>query len=369
MSRWIGLFLIVSVGDCHQPAPAIAAELDRDRVMQFLDDAGAIRQVTTISDWHRRRDSIIAAMHSVMGEFPPGTRSGAKRSVPTVEVIEEVDCGSYVRRMILYRTQPDCETPAYLCIPKALLEVGSAPAPAILCLHPTDNSIGHDVVVGLGGKPNRQYASELAARGYVTLAPSYPLLANYQPNLESFGWQSGTLKAVWDNIRGIDYLLSLPFVQKDAIAAIGHSLGGHNAVYTAAFDERIQVIVSSCGLDRYRDYYDGDRTKWHAGKGWTSTRYMPKLADYQDRLEAIPFDFPEMIAALAPRHVLIVAPLYDSNFRAASVDLIAESARPVYRLYKTPKRLVIRHPDCEHDFPEPMRKQAYELFDRVFHRD
>ena len=52
-------------------------------------------------------------------------------------------------------------------------------------------------VVGLGGKPNRQYASELAERGYVTLAPNYPRLAKYQPDLKALGWESGTLKAVW----------------------------------------------------------------------------------------------------------------------------------------------------------------------------
>ena len=91
--------------------------------------------------------------------------------------------------------------------------------PAVLCLHPTDNSVGHGVVVGLGGKANRQYASELAERGYVTLAPSYPLLAKYQPDLKALGWQSGTLKAVWDNIRGLDLLASLPFVRPDAFGA------------------------------------------------------------------------------------------------------------------------------------------------------
>ena len=45
--------------------------------------------------------------------------------------------------------------------------------------------------------------SELAERGYVTLAPNYPLLAKYQPDLKKLGWESGTLKAVWDNIRGL----------------------------------------------------------------------------------------------------------------------------------------------------------------------
>jgi hypothetical protein len=115
------------------------------------------------------------------------------------------------------------------------------------------------------------------------------------------------MKAIWDNIRGLDLLASLPFVKTNGFGAIGHSLGGHNSVYTAAFDERIVVIVSSCGLDSYLDYMEGNI------KGWTSERYMPKLLEYP--LHEIPFDFHEMIAALAPRWCFISAPLGDTNFK------------------------------------------------------
>ena len=31
--------------------------------------------------------------------------------------------------------------------------------------------------------------------------------------------------------------------------ALGHSLGGHNAIFTAVFDPRLKVVVSSCGFD------------------------------------------------------------------------------------------------------------------------
>ncbi len=88
------------------------------------------------------------------------------------------------------------------------------------------------------------------------------------------------------------------------VGAIGHSLGGHNAVYTAAFDQRLSVIVSSCGLDLYTDYYGGDPKVWQTEKGWCQLRYMPRLLDYASRLESIPFDFAEIIGTLAPARVL-----------------------------------------------------------------
>jgi hypothetical protein len=92
---------------------------------------------------------------------------------------------------------------------------------------------------------------------------------------------------------------------------------------------------------------------------------MLKLADYRGRLQDIPFDFHEMIGALAPRHVQILAPLHDHNFQAASVDRIAAAARPVFQLRGHSERLEIAHPDCAHEFPEDMREKAYKLLDRV----
>jgi dienelactone hydrolase len=269
-----------------------------------------------------------------------------------------------VRRLITYAAEPGGRTPAYLCIPKAALN-GKSVVPGVLCLHPTENKIGHKVVVGLGGKENRQYASELAERGFVTIAPSYPLLANYQPDLKALGYESGTMKAIWDNIRALDVLDSLSFVKHGRYATIGHSLGGHNSVYTAVFDGRLKVIVSSCGLDRYRDYYDGDPKRWQPEQGWCQTRYMLKLADYRGRLEEIPFDFPELLAALAPREVYINAPLRDSNFRWKSVDLCVEAARKVYALHGVEHSIQVEHPDSEHDFPDAQREKAYALIERV----
>jgi dienelactone hydrolase len=312
-----------------------------------------VRPVRTARDWLRRRDEILRGMQSVMGPLP----GNGKRCPLEPRIEETADAGRHIRRLISYAAEPGGRVPAYLLIPKGLEGSGKR-APAALCLHPTDNQIGHKVVVGLGGRPNRQYAAELADRGYVALAPSYPLLAGYQPDWRALGYRSGAMKAIWDNIRGLDYLETLPFVRKGAFGAIGHSLGGHNSVYTAVFDDRVKAVVSSCGLDSYLDYKDGDI------RGWTSDRYMPELLAYRERLADIPFDFHEMIGALAPRGCFISAPLRDDNFKAGSVDRVVAAARPVYRLLGKPENLILEHPDAAHDFPDDMRLRAYALFDR-----
>lgn len=350
--RWVGpivgLLLVLSTSPV--PAPSARDRLDRNHLLIYRDAAGRIQPVKTVADWQKRRATVLEGMQQVMGPLP----GKEKRCPLDVQIEEEVDGGSFIRRRITYASEPGGRVPAYLLIPKKAL-VGKEPAPAVLCLHPTDHRIGHQAIVGLGGRAHRPYAQELAERGYVALAPAYPLLANYQPDLAALGYQSGTMKAIWDNVRGIDVLESLPFVPPGGVGAIGHSLGGHNAVYTAVFDARIQVVVSSCGLDSYLDYMGGKI------QGWTSPRYMPKLLDYKDRLEEIPFDFHEMIGALAPRRCLISAPLGDTNFKWDSVDRIVQAASPVYRLHGVTGRLRVEHPDCGHDFPDAMRQIAYQF--------
>ena len=338
--------------------------MKRRTFLQLLASTAAAaewRPVKTAADWPKRRAEILAAAEQIMGPLP-----GAEKRCPLeVQVSEEVDCGSHVRRLLTYASEPGSRTPAYLLIPKTAL--AGKPAPAALCLHGTNNEIGHAVVItGLGNKtPNRQYASELAERGFVTIAPNYPLLAKYQPDVFGLGYAGGTMKAIWDNIRALDLLDSMPEVKHGAYAAIGHSLGGHNSIYTAVFDPRIKVIVSSCGFDSYRDYYGGDPKRWVHGQGWCQDRYMPRFADYAGRLDQIPFDFDELIAALVPRPLFVNAPLNDANFQWKSVDRLVATAREVYALLGAPDAITVEHPDCPHDFPKEQREHAYAFIERV----
>lgn len=328
--------------------------LSRSNILEYHAEDGSKKSAKSAAEWESRRKEALAGFQQVAGPLP----GPELRCALDPQVIEEVDCGSYVRRLIHYNSQPGGTVPAYLCIPKTAL--AGAKTPAVLCLHPTENKIGFKVVVGLGGKPHRQYASELAERGFVTLSPSYPLLANYQPDLQALKMPSGTMKAIWDNMRGLDYLDSLPFVDRaHGYATIGHSLGGHNAIFTAVFDQRISVIVSSCGFDSLLDYKGGNL------QGYVQERYMLRMADYLGRPQDVSWDHYELIACLAPRHVFVNAPLLDSNFQWQSVARIAGAALPLFALHQAESHLQIHHPDSDHDFPDTERFASYALIKRV----
>ena len=54
-------------------------------------------------------------------------------------------------------------------------------------------------------------------------------------------------KMLYDAMRAVDVLESLPYVDKQRLASVGHSLGAKETLYLAAFDERIKAAVASEG--------------------------------------------------------------------------------------------------------------------------
>jgi len=310
----------------------------------------------------RTRPESLRAMESIMGPFP--TR---ERGALNVQVISETRRDGLVLRDLTYESQPGARVPAYLLFPEAALTAGKL-HPAVLGLHQT-HAAGRKVVVGLGASPDDEYGVELAKRGYVVLSPAYPLLADYSPDVRGLGFASGTMLAVWNNSRGLDLLATLPFVATNGFGSIGHSLGGHNGLFTAAFDPRIRVVVTSCGFDSFRDYADGNPGVWAEERGWCQLRYMPRLAAYRGRLAELPFDFTDVLGAIAPRAVLINAPKGDSNFRWQSVDRVVAAVRPLWESAPAgdgvrPVPPEVLHPDSPHRFPPKQRQRAYEVLDR-----
>jgi len=323
---------------------------DHARVMVVRDDAGNERPVKTVADWEIRRGHVLAHLQEVMGPLP-----GLERLAPLDwKILETIKEDGFTRHKIDFQSEPGDRVPAWLAIPDG--EPGKK-HPAMLCLHQTV-PIGKDEPIGLGKKPELWYGRELAQRGYVTISPDYPNYGEYQRDVYAMGYASASMKAIWNNKRAVDLLCSLPEVDPDRIGVIGHSLGGHNSIFTALFEPRIKVIVSSCGFNAFPYYKGGDIT------GWTHKGYMPRLKDqYNLDLKRVPFDFPELIAALAPRPFFTNSPLHDDNFDVEGVRVCLKAARPVYALYGAEKDLQSVHPDAPHAFVDEARMQAYKFLD------
>jgi dienelactone hydrolase len=297
----------------------------------------------------QRRSQIRAQMERVMGPFPK------RAKVPLdLKVIEAVREDAYERRKITFAVEKGDRVPAWLLIPHRR----EPKAAAVVCLHQTVKT-GKDEVVGINARPNRELAKELAMRGFVVLAPDYPNFGEYQVDVYAMGYASATMKGIWNHMRAVDLLQSLPQVDSTRIGAAGHSLGGHNSLFLAAFDDRIRAVVTSCGFTSFRKYMKGDLT------GWSHKGYMPRIAEvFGKDPTRMPFDFADIFELIAPRAVFINAPIHDSNFDLSGVQDTLRAATPFYSRRQGANRLVAEHPDCAHDFPPDVRDRAYAFLER-----
>ena len=80
--------------------------------------------------------------------------------------------------------------------------------------------------------------------------------------------------------------------------------------------------------------------------------------------DKMPFDFHEVLAAIAPRGIYVNAPLADSNFDVGGVRKCIAAAQPVFDLLGAKDQLVVEYPDCGHDFPDEVRERVYQWLEQ-----
>lgn len=336
---------------------------NRSDLLWFQDERGQLQPVKSPGDWARRVAHLRASMELVMGRLPEPSALPLDVQYGTAERLR-----LYTRQHVTFAVEADDRLPGWLLIPHSAHANSEtvSPRPAMVCL-PGSSAPGKDRPAGLTDAAGMAYAHELAERGYVCLVLDYPLLhtAEYATDPYRLGYDSATMKGIVNHRRGVDLLQSLPYVDAEAIGVIGHSLGGHNALFLAVFDERVRAVVSSCGFNVFAKHAGGDV------RAWSSRYYMPRIKTvYQDRPEKIPFDFTEVLAALAPRAVFVNAPLHDApDFEVSGVRDCMVAAEPVYRdLFQSANRLVARYPDAGHAFPAAERFAAYAFLDQHLDR-
>ena len=287
-------------------------------------------------------------MRDVMGPLPdtPPER-------PEVKLLDEAAFPRFIRRKITFASgDGDSFPPTFSAEGKAWKRARA------LCLHQTtsakknlpDWAVSRTCIMPW----NWRNAASLPSR------PTTRDLATTR-STPTMGYVSATMKGIRNHRRAIDLLASMPEVDDRRIGVIGHSLGGHNALFVAMFDPRIAAVVTSCGFTAFAKYYGGNLT------GWSHAGYMPRIATvYEKSPQKMPFDFPGVLQALAPRFVFINAPTGDANFDVCGVEDCVKAAQPVYaEVFHAPRRLRVVHPECGHDFPPDIRTQAYDFLQTI----
>lgn len=347
-----------------------AQSLDSN-LLSYIDDNGDRVPVTTLYEWEKKRGQILDSLQALFGKFPgspnmPPFYSDLPELPPyNTQYRDTFETRSYTRYNIRFTVAHNEDVTAYLYIPRTDKK---AKFPAVIACQPTGDA-GKKIVDDEGPNPNRGYGKELAERGYVVLAPDYPSFGDQKNyDFENDRYESGVMKGIFDNVRGVDFLQARADVDSERIGIIGHSLGGHTAMYAAAFDTRLKVVVTSCGwtLRRYYNNYNEAMREKFGSRLWGSAqaRYSPlALTKYNLELEKMPFDFDQLIAVIAPRPFFSNSPIHDSNFNVEGVRVGIANASGVYHFLNAGEHLQVRYPVAGHDFPPLVRYEAYEFLD------
>jgi pimeloyl-ACP methyl ester carboxylesterase len=153
----------------------------------------------------------------------------------------------------------------------------------------------------------------------------------------------------WDAIRATDLLLEQPTVDAKRVATIGHSLGGKEALYHAAFDERVRAAVScEGGVGIPMGNWDA---AWYLGPQVKSPEFRASGRDHH-----------ELIALIAPRGLLVIGG--ESSDGARSWPYV-EANLPLWRLFDAADRIGLLRHAHGHNFPPPgdERERVYRWLD------
>jgi pimeloyl-ACP methyl ester carboxylesterase len=266
--------------------------------------------------------------------------------------------GRYTKKTIRFEVAKGEVVHAFLYEP--LNKAPGEKRPGIVGMHPT----------GRAGKgcfeswPLCNFPIELAMLGYVVIVPDYPSFGDSQPyDFDSDRYGSGTIKGVFNHMTCVDLLQVHPDVDPDKIGTIGHSLGGHNAMFLAAFDDRVKIAVSSCGWTPF-EYYE---TKQGRLKTWALPMYMPPLETlYKSDHRQFPFDFHEVAAAIAPRSFFSSSPTNDGVFPGWGPKAAASHVKAFFKAHGAEKNFQFHQPGAQHRFPWETRQAAYRSMNDTF---
>lgn len=158
---------------------------------------------------------------------------------PKITVLEEINFDKFIRKKISFEWVPGQKTTGYLLVP---YRANNLPAVVTVFYEP-------ETAVGLG-RPNRDFALQLANRGFVTLSlgttetSANQTYSIYYPDINNATVQPLSMLA-YAAANAWELLASLPEVDKDRIGIVGHSYGGKWAMFASCLNEKFAAAAWS----------------------------------------------------------------------------------------------------------------------------
>lgn len=300
------------------------------------------KNVSSISDWEKQKESIKAILFQYeYGHMPPPPGNISSEVTKRIELVFN-NFGIQKNVKLSFGPEKKLFMNVELTYP-----VGNGPFPTILINRRSSEKSrilpkNLEASVKAGYLVAEYNASDLQADETDTLGPAKNIYQEYD-------W--GTIAVwAWGGMRVIDYLVTLPIIDKNKILVTGHSRGGKTALLTGAIDERVAITVPNAtgggGFQCWRfpiwpqdkpgvyqhesiEIMSRARTYWfHHG-----------LRPFAGKENCLPFDQHFLSVLVAPRPLCIVESMDDKCGTPICVQRTYQATKIVYKWLGYPENL------------------------------
>jgi cephalosporin-C deacetylase-like acetyl esterase len=303
------------------------------------------------------RDSARARYRRVLGPMPAKTPLKAR-------VTGKLTRDGYRIEKVVYESTPHHHVTANLYVPDGA--TGRLPGVLLFCGHEAESKATESYqktailfakngfvvfVIDPISQGERYQLADAAGKPLTRGGTTEHTLLNQESNLLG---TSSVADELWDNVRGLDYLLTRPEVDAERIGALGNSGGATQTAYFIGFDERVKV-ASLCSY-----VASGERVLELTGPADGCVQ-IPGAG--LARLDVA--DWPIMFA---PKPLQILA----GRFDFVDYNLIEDTyneLRPVYQGLGQPGKVSLFTYDDGHGISQPKREAAVQWFRQWFYND
>lgn len=265
-------------------------------------------------------------------------------------IFGKVDRGDHTVEKVYFESYPGHYVTGNLYRPKN----ATGKAPAVLCPH-GHWTYGRLENQQLNSVPAR--AASFARQGYVAFtydmvgyndsaAISHRFAAGHRENIvdREALWSVNLLGLqLWNSIRSVDFLLTLPEVDAERIAITGESGGGTQTFLLAAVDDRIR-LASPVNMVSF------------LMQGGSVCENAPNLRIDTNNVE--------IASLMAPRPMMMVSATGDWTKNTLTAEYPA--VRGIYKLFDAEDKLTAIQIDAAHNYNQPSREAVYGWFAHWF---
>lgn len=323
-------------------ADLIESKLRLDAVMKFPEH----QLPQNLSEWEQFRVKL-------KNEILKKARVAIDHKLPlNIKETGTIQMKGYVIKNIAFQTRPGVYATANLFIPD-----GKGPFPAVIYM------LGHWPKGKIDSTGPQAVGHTLALNGYVCLTidpwgsgerttihgifEDHGDENNLGSSLMNIGESLMGIE-ISDNMRGVDLLCSLPYVDSKNIGATGASGGGNQTMWLASLDERIKAAMPVVSVGTFESYINGS----------------PCICEVL--VDALTFtEEAGVLALVAPRAIKMCNHKQDRNpaFFPSEMVRSYNNAKPVFKMLGVENNITYQLFDLPHGYMAEDREALLGWFD------